>query len=105
VVSTFTSGSDPEPGDQMIPPASAVLGGFDEEHMLLEVERICGAPDMSGSRARTGGEGGLKVPRVPASWRLSELAERLTNAGVPALDSGLPGPRMVVHSLRSRPDT
>jgi hypothetical protein len=40
-VSTFASGSVPEPGDQAIPPASVVLRCFNQEHALLEVERIC----------------------------------------------------------------
>jgi len=48
-VGTFTSGQDPEPAEQAIPRASIVLPCFNEEqHVLTEVERICGAMDKSG---------------------------------------------------------
>ena len=46
-MSTFTPG--PEPGEQVIPHASIVLPCFnEEEHVLAEIERICGAMDKSG---------------------------------------------------------
>jgi glycosyltransferase involved in cell wall biosynthesis len=172
-VSTFASGHDPEP----VPHASIVLPCFnEEEHVLLEVERICRSMDKSGiayellaiddgstdqtlarlrraepdfpslkvigfSRnggagtvrrigtqqargeivvwtdadltypneriaefiamldadpmidqvvgARTSEEGTLKIARVPAKWFVRKLAERLTNASIPDLNSGL----------------
>jgi glycosyltransferase involved in cell wall biosynthesis len=176
-VSTFTAGQDPEPPEAVIPHASIVLPCFNEEdHVLLEVERICRAMDKSGipyellaiddgstdqtlarlRRAepdfpslrvihfpRNGGastvrrigtqqargeivvwtdadltypneripefigmlaadplidqvvgariseEGSLKIFRVPAKWFVRKLAERLTNADIPDLNSGL----------------
>jgi len=39
--------------------------------------------------ARTSEEGSLKVFRVPAKWFVRKLAERLTNAEIPDLNSGL----------------
>ena len=39
--------------------------------------------------ARTSEEGTLKVFRVPAKWFVRKLAERLTNADIPDLNSGL----------------
>ena len=39
--------------------------------------------------ARTSEEGSLKVFRVPAKWFVRKLAERLTNADIPDLNSGL----------------
>ena len=39
--------------------------------------------------ARTSEEGTLKIARVPAKWFVRELAERLTNADIPDLNSGL----------------
>ncbi len=177
MVSTFASGVAPEPDDHVIPHASIVLPCFNEEdHVLLEVERICGAMDKSGISyellavddgstdqtltrlhraepdfpnlkvihfprnsgagtvrrigtqqargeivvwtdadltypndrigefiamldadpaidqvvgARTSEEGTLKVFRVPAKWFVRKLAERLTNAHIPDLNSGL----------------
>jgi hypothetical protein len=48
-VGTFASGAAPEPGDHVIPHASIVLPCFNEEdHVLLEIERICGAMHQSG---------------------------------------------------------
>jgi polyisoprenyl-phosphate glycosyltransferase len=176
-VSAFTSGRDPEPGEQVIPHASIVLPCFnEEEHVLAEVERICGAMDKSGIPyellaiddgstdqtlarlrraepdfpslkvigfprnggagtvrrigtqqargeivvwtdadltypneripeligmldgdptvdqvvgARTSEEGRLKIARVPAKWFVRKLAERLVNAEIPDLNSGL----------------
>jgi glycosyltransferase involved in cell wall biosynthesis len=176
-VRTFASGYDPEPGNQAIPHASIVLPCFnEEEHVLLEVERICRAMDKSGMAyellavddgstdetlarlrlaepdfpslkvvhftrnggagtvrrigtqqargqivvwtdadltypneripefiamldadpvidqvvgARTSEEGTLKLARVPAKWFVRKLAERLTNADIPDLNSGL----------------
>ena len=176
-VSTFPSGQDLEPPDQVIPYASIVLPCFnEEEHVLLEVERICHAMDKSGITyellavddgstdqtlarlrsaepdfpnltvihfprnggagtvrrigtqqargeivvwtdadltypneripefvamlaedpltdqvvgARTSEEGTLKIARVPAKWFVRKLAERLTNADIPDLNSGL----------------
>ena len=38
--------------------------------------------------ARTSEEGTLKIARVPAKWFVRELAERLTNADIPDLNSG-----------------
>ena len=176
-MSTFTSGQDPEPAEQAIPHASIVLPCFNEqEHVLTEVERICGAMDKSGIAyellaiddgstdqtldrlrraesdfpnlkvigfprnggagtvrrigtqqargeivvwtdadmtypneripeligildedptvdqvvgARTSEEGRLKIARVPAKWFVRKLAERLVNAEIPDLNSGL----------------
>jgi glycosyltransferase involved in cell wall biosynthesis len=176
-VSTFASGHDPEPEDRAIPHASIVLPCFNEEqHVLLEVERICGAMDKSGIAyellaiddgstdqtlarlrraepdfpslkvihfprnggagtvrrigtqqargeivvwtdadmtypnerigefiamldadplidqvvgARTSEEGRWKIARVPAKWFVRKLAERLVNAQIPDLNSGL----------------
>src|SRR5205807_10345765 len=39
--------------------------------------------------ARTSEEGTLKIFRVPAKWFVRKLAERLTNADIPDLNSGL----------------
>jgi glycosyltransferase involved in cell wall biosynthesis len=39
--------------------------------------------------ARTREEGRLKIFRVPAKWFVRKLAERLVNAGIPDLNSGL----------------
>ena len=39
--------------------------------------------------ARTSEEGTLKIARVPAKWFVRKLAERLTNADIPDLNSGL----------------
>ena len=39
--------------------------------------------------ARTSEEGTLKIVRVPAKWFVRKLAERLTNADIPDLNSGL----------------
>ena len=39
--------------------------------------------------ARTSEEGRLKIARVPAKWFVRKLAERLTNADIPDLNSGL----------------
>jgi glycosyltransferase involved in cell wall biosynthesis len=39
--------------------------------------------------ARTSEEGSLKIARVPAKWFVRKLAERLTNAQIPDLNSGL----------------
>jgi len=39
--------------------------------------------------ARTSEEGTLKFARVPAKWFVRKLAERLTNADIPDLNSGL----------------
>jgi glycosyltransferase involved in cell wall biosynthesis len=39
--------------------------------------------------ARTSEEGTLKLARVPAKWFIRKLAERLTNAEIPDLNSGL----------------
>ena len=39
--------------------------------------------------ARTSKEGRLKIARVPAKWFVRKLAERLTNAEIPDLNSGL----------------
>jgi glycosyltransferase involved in cell wall biosynthesis len=39
--------------------------------------------------ARTSEEGTLKIARVPAKWFIRKLAERLTNAEIPDLNSGL----------------
>jgi hypothetical protein len=39
--------------------------------------------------ARTSEEGTLKIARVPAKWFVRKLAERLTNASIPDLNSGL----------------
>ena len=39
--------------------------------------------------ARTSEEGRLKIARVPAKWFVRKLAERLTNAEIPDLNSGL----------------
>jgi glycosyltransferase involved in cell wall biosynthesis len=39
--------------------------------------------------ARTSEEGSLKIFRVPAKWFVRKLAERLTNADIPDLNSGL----------------
>ena len=39
--------------------------------------------------ARTSEEGTLKIARVPAKWFVRKLAERLTNAEIPDLNSGL----------------
>ena len=39
--------------------------------------------------ARTSEEGSLKIARVPAQWFVRKLAERLTNAQIPDLNSGL----------------
>ena len=48
MVSTFASDQDPAPAEQP-PHASIVLPCFnEEEHVLLEVERICTAMDKSG---------------------------------------------------------
>ena len=176
-MSTFSSGQDLDPPDQVIPHASIVLPCFnEEEHVLLEVERICRAMDKSGITyellavddgstdqtlarlrraepdfpnlnvihfprnggagtvrrigtqqargeivvwtdadltypneripefvamldadplidqvvgARTSEEGTLKIARVPAKWFVRKLAERLTNADIPDLNSGL----------------
>jgi glycosyltransferase involved in cell wall biosynthesis len=176
-VSIFTSGQSPEPGDHAVPLASIVLPCFnEEEHVLLEVERICGAMDKSGITyellaiddgstdqtlarlrraepdfphlkvlhfarnsgagtvrrigtqqargeivvwtdadltypndrigefvgrltadpridqvvgARTSEKGSAKIARVPAKWVIRKLAERLTNADIPDLNSGL----------------
>ena len=176
-MSTFASGTAPEPGDHAVPHASIVLPCFnEEEHVLLEVERICVAMDKSGISyellavddgstdqtlarlrraepdfpnlkvvhfprnsgagtvrrigtqqargeivvwtdadltypndripefiamldadptidqvvgARTSEEGTLKIARVPAKWFVRKLAERLTNASIPDLNSGL----------------
>ncbi len=170
-------GQDPAPGEQVIPHASIVLPCFnEEEHVLLEVERICRSMDKSGIAyellaiddgstdqtlarlrraepdfpslrvvhfprnggagtvrrigtqqargeivvwtdadltypneriaefigildadplidqvvgARTSEEGSLKIARVPAKWFVRKLAERLTNADIPDLNSGL----------------
>ncbi len=170
-------GLSPEPGEQVIPHASIVLPCFnEEEHVLIEVERICDAMDKSGISyellaiddgstdqtlarlrraepdfpslrvlhftrnsgagtvrrigtqqargeivvwtdadltypndripefigmlaadplidqvvgARTSEEGSLKIARVPAKWFVRKLAERLTNAKIPDLNSGL----------------
>ena len=167
----------PDPPEPAVPHASIVLPCYNEEqHVLLEVERICGAMDKSGIRyellaiddgstdqtlarlrraepdfpnlrvihfprnggagtvrrigtqqargdivvwtdadltypneripefvtildedplidqvvgARTSEEGSLKIFRVPAKWFVRKLAERLTNADIPDLNSGL----------------
>ncbi|MDQ2816226.1 MAG: glycosyltransferase family 2 protein [Actinomycetota bacterium] len=166
-----------EPAEPVIPHASIVLPCFnEEENVLLEIERICGAMDKSGISyellaiddgstdqtltrlrhaepdfphlevvhfprnsgagtvrrigtqqargeivvwtdadltypndripefigmlaadplidqvvgARTSEEGSLKIARVPAKWFVRKLAERLTNAEIPDLNSGL----------------
>jgi len=39
--------------------------------------------------ARTSEEGRLKIARVPAKWFVRKLAERLVNAEIPDLNSGL----------------
>ena len=173
-MSVFSSG---EAQEQVLPHASIVLPCFNEEdHVLLEVERICQAMDKSGIAyellaiddgstdhtlarlrraeldfphlrviafprnggagtvrrigtqqargqivvwtdadltypneripeligildtdptidqvvgARTSEEGSLKIARVPAKWFVRKLAERLTNAQIPDLNSGL----------------
>jgi glycosyltransferase involved in cell wall biosynthesis len=46
-----------------------------------EIDQVVGA--------RTSEEGSLKVFRVPAKWFVRKLAERLTNAQIPDLNSGL----------------
>jgi glycosyltransferase involved in cell wall biosynthesis len=46
-----------------------------------EIDQVVGA--------RTSEEGSLKIFRVPAKWFVRKLAERLTNAQIPDLNSGL----------------
>jgi glycosyltransferase involved in cell wall biosynthesis len=46
-----------------------------------EIDQVVGA--------RTSEEGSLKLFRVPAKWFVRKLAERLTNAEIPDLNSGL----------------
>ena len=176
-MSTFPPEKPEEPAETNVPHASIVLPCFnEEEHVLLEVERICAAMDKSGISyellaindgstdqtldrlrraepdfphlkvihfrrnggagtvrrigsqqargdvvvwtdadlsypneripdlitilaedptidqvvgARTSEEGSLKIFRVPAKWFVRKLAERLTNAEIPDLNSGL----------------
>ena len=54
------------------------IGMLDE---TPEIDQVVGA--------RTSEEGSLKVFRVPAKWFVRKLAERLTNAQIPDLNSGL----------------